>query len=135
MQYLPLHRRVEICRIDRQSPFGNEHLLPRGTLREPPANLSRANYIFLTKSDGSDSSELIERIRQYNPTAGIVETTHQALHLRNLYADEELPLDPWGHPYEYRDQPAAGQDFTLYSLGADGEAGGEGMAADIGYLP
>jgi len=93
MQYLPLHRRVEICRIDRQSPFGNEHLLPRGTLREPPANLSRANYIFLTKSDGSDSSELIERIRQYNPTAGIVETTHQALHLRNLYADEELPLE------------------------------------------
>jgi general secretion pathway protein G len=51
------------------------------------------------------------------------------------YLDEELPLDPWGHPYEYRDQPAAGQDFTLYSLGADGEAGGEGMAADIGYLP
>jgi tetraacyldisaccharide 4'-kinase len=93
MQYLPLHRRVEICLIDRQSPFGNEHLLPRGTLREPPANLSRANYIFLTKSDGSDSSELIERIRQYNPTAGIVETTHQALHLRNLYADEELPLE------------------------------------------
>lgn len=51
------------------------------------------------------------------------------------YLDEALPLDPWGHPYEYRDQPAEGQDFTLYSLGADGEAGGEGLAADIGYLP
>lgn len=51
------------------------------------------------------------------------------------YLDEDLPLDPWGKPYEYRDQPAAGQDFTLYSLGADGEAGGEGIAADIGYLP
>ncbi len=51
------------------------------------------------------------------------------------YLDEEMPVDPWGHPYEYRDQAAAGQDFTLYSLGSDGELGGEGLAADIGYLP
>ncbi len=51
------------------------------------------------------------------------------------YLDEEMPVDPWGHPYEYRDQAAAGQDFTLYSLGSDGELGGEGLAADLGYLP
>ena len=51
------------------------------------------------------------------------------------YLDEALPLDPWGHAYEYRDEPASGQDFTLYSLGADGESGGEGLNADIGYLP
>ncbi len=51
------------------------------------------------------------------------------------YLDEALPVDPWGHAYEYRDEPAEGQDFTLYSLGADGEPGGEGIAADIGYLP
>src|SRR3954470_6981074 len=43
MQYLPLKHRLEICLIDRQAPFGNEHLLPRGTLREPPANLRRAS--------------------------------------------------------------------------------------------
>lgn len=51
------------------------------------------------------------------------------------YLDEALPQDPWGHPYQYRDEPAAGQDFTLYSMGSDGEPGGEGLAADIGYLP
>ena len=28
-------RRRDIVLIDCQSPFGNEHLLPRGTLREP----------------------------------------------------------------------------------------------------
>ena len=52
MQYLHLEHRLDICLIDRQAPFGNEFLLPRGTLREPPANLRRASYIFITKSDG-----------------------------------------------------------------------------------
>jgi len=33
-----------------QAPFGNEYLLPRGTLREPPGNLRRASYVFITKS-------------------------------------------------------------------------------------
>jgi general secretion pathway protein G len=51
------------------------------------------------------------------------------------YLDDSLPVDPWGNPYQYRDEPAASQDFTLYSFGADGKAGGEGMDADVGYLP
>ena len=51
------------------------------------------------------------------------------------YLDENLPTDPWGNPYQYRDEPAGGQEFTLYSFGADGAPGGEGLAADIGYLP
>jgi tetraacyldisaccharide 4'-kinase len=61
MQYLALQHRLEICLIDRQAPFGNEYLLPRGTLREPPENLERAQYIFITKSDGADNTALIER--------------------------------------------------------------------------
>ncbi len=93
MQYASLSRRVNICLVDCQAPFGNEYLLPRGTLREPPKNIERANYIFLTKSDGSDHSQLIERIRRYNRTAGILECTHRAVHLKNLYTGEELPLE------------------------------------------
>jgi tetraacyldisaccharide 4'-kinase len=93
MQYVTLSRRIDICLIDCQAPFGNEHLLPRGTLREPPENLSRANYIFLTKSEGFYQSALVERIRRYNPTAGIMECTHRALHLKNLYTGEEHPLE------------------------------------------
>lgn len=92
MQYLALQHRLEICLIDRQAPFGNEYLLPRGTLREPPENLERAQYIFITKSDGADNTALIERIRKYNRTAGIIECTHHPLHLTNLYTGEELPL-------------------------------------------
>jgi tetraacyldisaccharide 4'-kinase len=93
MQYLPLKHRLEICLIDRQAPFGNEFLLPRGTLREPPANLRRASYIFITKSDGKDNSELIARVRRYNRTAEIIECSHQPLYLQGLYAEERKPLD------------------------------------------
>jgi tetraacyldisaccharide 4'-kinase len=93
MQYLPLHRRIEICLVDRQAPFGNEHLLPRGTLREPPENLSRAQYIFITKSDPQPDPELLARIRNYNPHAGIIECTHAPRYLQNLYTGEKLPLE------------------------------------------
>ena len=45
-------RRRDIVLIDCQQPFGNKHLLPRGTLREPASHLARADTIFITKSDG-----------------------------------------------------------------------------------
>lgn len=51
------------------------------------------------------------------------------------YLDEPLPPDPWGNPYQYRAEPAAGQEVTLFSFGADGEPGGEGIAADVGFVP
>src|SRR6201999_2470942 len=73
MQYLTLRHRLEICLIDAQVPFGNEYLLPRGTLREPPRNLRRASYIFITKSTGELNEQLIKRIRRYNRTAEIIE--------------------------------------------------------------
>ncbi|WP_432706472.1 type II secretion system major pseudopilin GspG [Azotobacter salinestris] len=44
---------------------------------------------------------------------------------------KRLPSDPWGNPYQYL-QPGTKKAFDLYSLGADGEMGGEGLAADIG---
>lgn len=93
MQYLPLKHRLEICLIDRQAPFGNEHLLPRGTLREPPANLRRASCIFITKSEGGDNAELVRRIRRYNRTAEIIECSHQPLYLQKMYGDERKPLE------------------------------------------
>src|SRR3954463_1149377 len=92
MQYLPLKHRLEICLIDKQAPFGNEYLLPRGTLREPPVNLRRASYIFITKSDGSDNQPLKDRIREYNRTAEIIECSHEPLYLQDIYTQERHPL-------------------------------------------
>jgi general secretion pathway protein G len=40
--------------------------------------------------------------------------------------------DPWGNPYQYVFPGTRGQEFDLYSFGADGQEGGEGENADIG---
>jgi len=46
---------------------------------------------------------------------------------------DKVPLDPWGRAYIYESPPTRSrQPFDLYSLGADGQEGGEGQDADIG---
>jgi general secretion pathway protein G len=42
-----------------------------------------------------------------------------------------LKKDPWGNDYNYL-APGAHGDYDLYTLGADGQPGGEGQDADIG---
>lgn len=42
-----------------------------------------------------------------------------------------LPEDPWGKPYQYRSPGEHGR-VDIYSLGADGLEGGEGIDADLG---
>ena len=44
---------------------------------------------------------------------------------------ERLPNDPWGRPYQYLN-PGLKGEIDVYSLGADGQPGGEGSNADIG---
>lgn len=92
-QYVKMRHSLEIALIDRQAPFGNEYMLPRGTLREPPGNLRRATHIFITKCDGSDNSALIRRIRRHNRTAGIIECTHRPKHLKDLVSGEVRSLE------------------------------------------
>ena len=42
----------------------------------------------------------------------------------------KVPLDPWGSEFVYL-SPGLNSDFDLSSYGNDGEAGGEGDAADV----
>src|SRR6267378_2777297 len=93
LQYLHLKHRLDMVLVDRQAPFGNEFLLPRGTLREPPRNLRRASYIFITKSTAESNEQLIKRIRRYNRTAEIIECAHKPLHLQNVVTGEIAPLE------------------------------------------
>jgi general secretion pathway protein G len=46
------------------------------------------------------------------------------------YLEKTVPMDPWGRAYDYR-APSAQADFQITSLGADGQPGGSGEAADI----
>ena len=93
LQYLHLKHRLDMVLVDRQAPFGNEFLLPRGTLRESPRNLRRASYIFITKNTGEPNNALIQRIRHFNRTAEIIECAHKPLYLQNVYTGERLPLE------------------------------------------
>jgi len=46
---------------------------------------------------------------------------------------KRIPLDPWGNSYEY-EQPGQNnpESFDLWSFGADGQSGGDGVNADVG---
>lgn len=47
---------------------------------------------------------------------------------------KRLPNDPWGNPYQYV-FPGEHGAYDIYSLGANGRIGGEGLDADIGNWP
>lgn len=85
-------RRRDIVLIDCQQPFGNEHVLPRGVLREPPSHLARANTIFITKCNGS-VGKLRSRLHQLNPAAGIIECVHHPLYFEDVFTGEQVGLD------------------------------------------
>ena len=92
LQYQRLRHGIDVVLIDRQSPLGNERLLPRGTLREPPANLSRASYIIVTKSGPEPDEALLARLRTLNRTAAIIECSHAPRHWEDLKTGVKFPL-------------------------------------------
>jgi tetraacyldisaccharide 4'-kinase len=92
-QYWELRgRRHDVVLIDCQQPFGNGHLLPRGTLREPPSHLARAHTIFITKSDGNTAG-LRARIAKHNSEAGLIECVHHPLYFEDVFSGERKGLD------------------------------------------
>lgn len=46
------------------------------------------------------------------------------------YLKKPAPADPWGRAYQYK-SPGDHGDYDLFSLGADGQPGGSGEAADV----
>ena len=82
-----------------------------------------------------------QALDQYRLDVGHYPTTAQGLIALNAkppgesnwsgpYLKKNVPLDPWGNPYQYR-QPGLHGDFDLFSFGKDGQPGGDGEAADI----
>jgi len=103
-QHLRLHRDEDIVAVDATNPFGNGHLLPRGTLREPPASLRRASRILLTKilpeevaaaDHGavriSKLAELGTRLRALSPAAEVAHTRYVPTHLSAFPGGEMTP--------------------------------------------
>jgi general secretion pathway protein G len=93
---------------------------------------------------------LAQAVRQYQVEQGAPPTREQGLEalvrrptrapVPERYPPEgyldsrEVPLDPWGRPYEYIVPGRDGVAFEVVSFGRDGEPGGEGDAADISSM-
>ena len=94
-QYLMLKPHINIVLVDSTDPFGNGHVLPRGILREPIKNIRRADYVFLTKSDGSHRIAHLKRfIRRHTRRAEIIECCHRPQYLVRLFSGgAREPLD------------------------------------------
>jgi general secretion pathway protein G len=45
---------------------------------------------------------------------------------------QRVSKDPWGNDYQYVFPGTHGKEYDLFSMGADGQPGGEGLDADIG---
>ncbi len=92
LQYLPLRGSLNLLLVDKNNPFGNGDLLPRGILREPISHLSRGDFIFLTKSNGVPAPALISKIRAHNPHAEIIECAHSPKRLCPVFDGNEKEL-------------------------------------------
>jgi general secretion pathway protein G len=78
----------------------------------------------------------------YKLDTGMFPTTEQGLQALRMrpsglaqwdgpYLPQEIPPDPWGHPYLYKYPGEHGDEPDIISLGTDGQPGGEGINADI----
>jgi len=78
-QHRRVHRDLDIVLLDGLAPFGFDHLIPRGLLREPVQELKRAQVVVLSRSnlvDQSARAAIRARVRQVAPQAVWCEAMH-----------------------------------------------------------
>jgi general secretion pathway protein G len=91
----------------------------------------------------SDIRVIMQQLKLYRLDNGAYPSTDQGLQALvvkpttnpvpsnwKAYLDK-VPADPWKRPYRYLN-PGLKGEIDVFSLGADGETGGEGNNADIG---
>lgn len=93
----------------------------------------------------SDIRAIMGALKLYRLDNGIYPSTDQGLQALVVRPDtgviprnwkqggylDRVPKDPWGAPYQYLN-PGVHGEIDVFSLGADGAPGGEGINADIG---
>jgi tetraacyldisaccharide 4'-kinase len=78
-QHRQIHRDLDLVLIDAANPFGFDHVLPRGLLREPLGGLARANAFLITHCEAVEHAKLGEiesTLRRFNPNAPIFKSEH-----------------------------------------------------------
>lgn len=81
-QHLQLYRDLNILLIDSHIAFGDDHLLPRGILREPSSHLRRAHLFLLTKVDHPEACSSLEaKLREIHPSSPVFHSHYEPLGL------------------------------------------------------
>jgi tetraacyldisaccharide 4'-kinase len=89
-QHLPLHRDLDILLIDSTIGFGDQHLLPRGILREHISYLRRAHLILLTKVEDPETCRPLEKkIHEIHPRAQVFHSHYQPMSLVDPKGERE----------------------------------------------
>jgi len=93
-QHRRLRRDLDIVMIDCTCPFGYEAVLPRGLLREPLEQLSRADAIVLSRSDLINTDELnaIKNRLKAGETGKLIACCRHKPQTMFRSDDEEIPL-------------------------------------------
>ncbi len=94
-QHRQVHRDLDIVLIDATCPFGFNHLLPRGLLREPVASLRRADLVIVTRSDLVTPDELARIDHQVAAVTGRPPADHTTSIWTGFrdHHDNDLPAD------------------------------------------
>lgn len=90
-QHIQLKRDLDVLIIDGEKGFGNEYLLPRGPLREPPSNIDRAGLILINKAS-QKSEELKERLLKINPNSQVFMSHYGAEQLTPLWGGKDADI-------------------------------------------
>jgi tetraacyldisaccharide 4'-kinase len=111
-QHLRLHRDLNILLIDSKIGFGDQHLLPRGILREPLAYLRRAHLFLLTKVEGPETYQQLEtKLHEINPSSKVFHSYYEPIglispegngeELHSLQGKRVLALSGIANPYYF----------------------------------
>ncbi len=106
-----------------------------------PRMLRRTDTARVTAARAQINS-FMTAIGAYKLDTGLFPTTEQGLQALRIapagvtqwqgpYLPQEIPVDPWGRPYEYKYPGDHGDEPDIICLGADGQPGGDGINADV----
>ena len=91
-QHRRIARDLDVVLVDATNPFGYGHLLPRGTLREPPAALQRADLLALTRVDLVEPESLCvleDQLTRHAPGVPQFHVAYQPSHLLNVAGEQQ----------------------------------------------
>ena len=94
-QHRRLHRDLDVVVIDATCPFGYDHLLPRGLLREPVEALQRADAVVLSRSDAVTAEQraaIHQRVLAIKPQLRWSTAVHQPTALLS-WPEELRPVE------------------------------------------